>query len=177
MTVVGDGERHHGCGTRLETVLVQELASGGDFLGRGMAKTTIARLIDHRAQIGSEAYGDRQPVFEPGVEATHQHWETPPGAGQGAGDCPAGTTARGLRSPRDEKAKAIYAASAAGAGSLAARWRWTRAISSLRSAAFRRPPERSSIFRATAMLGRREPFSISYAWARLFSPSAAAKAS
>lgn len=92
-------------------------------------------------------------------------------------DTPAGAFAAAWEKRREIGAAAIYAASAEGAGSFAARCRWTKAISSLRSAAFRRPPDSSSIFSATAMLGRRDPFSISYAWARLFSPSAAAKAS
>lgn len=96
-----------------------------------------------------------------GAESSHQqsewidHWETPPDAGGGAGDCPAGTTAQGLSSPRDEEAKAIYAASAEGVASFAAR------SSAHTDEAGTAPEDHRSIFRANRRDASRLPFSIS----------------
>ena len=99
------------------------------FVGRGEkaqgAPTVGEAALDLRADSGAEG-ADQQSK---GID----HWETPPGVGEGAGERPAGTTAQGLRRPRDEGAEAIYAASAEGVASFAASTHSRGAIPKARS--------------------------------------------
>lgn len=151
MRIVG-GERQDGCRTGAISCCGKRFPDGGNvFVGRrdqGQRPPPIGE-----AALDLSANG--------GAEGAHQqgewidHWDTPPGAGGGAGDCPAGTTARGLSSPRDEEAKAIYAASAEGVASFAAR------SSAHTDEAGTAPEDHRSIFRANRRDASRLPFSIS----------------